>query len=452
LERRAVGWSAADQALFVDLYELTMLQAYFADDLRETAVFDLTVRNLPSRRNFLLACGIDAALEYLEALSFSPEAIAYLESLDRFSPAFLEALQSFRFTGDVDALPEGTVAFPNEPIVQVIAPLPEAQIAETLLLNQIHFSTLIASKGARLVQAAAGRPLIEFGSRRAHGIDAGLEAARALFLTGFEATSNLLAGQRFDIPLAGTMAHSYIEAHANEAEAFRHYVAQYPDTILLVDTYDTLEGVRTVIRLAAEMRDAFRVRAIRLDSGDLASLAVDARKLLDSAGLTRVELVASGGLDEYSVAKLVASGAPIDSFAVGTHVVTSADAPWLDAVYKLSAYAGSGRLKLSTGKTTLPGRKQVYRRLQDGLLVEDEIALHDETIEGTPLLVPVMREGRRLAAARTTLAQTRERVGAALGQLPEALRLLDSAPIPYPVRVSDRLRAEQSRLRDRLGR
>ncbi|MEE9277104.1 MAG: nicotinate phosphoribosyltransferase [Dehalococcoidia bacterium] len=449
--REPVGWGADDQALFVDLYELTMAQAYLAQGLCETAIFDLFIRHLPARRNFLLTCGLDAALDYLETVTFRPAAIAYLDSLGRFSPEFLEALGAFRFSGDVDAMPEGTVVFADEPLLQVIGPLYEAQITETLLLNQIHFETVVASKGARAVQAAAGRPLIDFGSRRAHGFDAGLRAARALYVAGFAGTSNLLAGQRFGIPPAGTMAHSYIEAHNDELEAFRHFVRQYPETILLVDTYDTLDGVRNVIRLASELGSDFRIQAIRLDSGDLADLAVQSRRMLDEAGLNQVNVLAGGGLDEYAVAELVRSGAPIHSFALGTHVVTSADAPSLDAVYKLSAYAGSGRMKLSTEKVTLPGRKQVFRRFKDGVAVEDRIALHDEQLDGEPLLVPVMRGGRRLPAGRVTLEETRARAQTAVGQLAEPLRGLDAAPSAYPVRVSDALRAEQSRLRERLG-
>lgn len=442
--------SESNVALFTDLYELTMLRSYFVEGLRATAVFDLFVRSLPPQRNYLVACGLDDALAYLEQLSFSEQVIDDLASLDRFPPQFLEQLRSLRFTGDVLAVPEGTPVFANEPVLEVVAPLPEAQLAETFLLNQIHLQTVIASKGARVVEAAAGRPVTDFGARRAHGTDAALKAARALYIAGVAATSNVLAGQRHGIPVAGTMAHSYVQVHEDEMAAFRAFVVANPDTVLLVDTYDTTEGVRNVIRLARELGDRFRVRGVRLDSGDLAEHACAARRMLDEAGLQQVEIFASGGLDEHSVAELVAGGAPIDGFGVGTRLDVSADAPYLDAVYKLVAYDGRGRIKLSTEKATLPGRKQVWRISEGGEPVRDVVALHDEAIDGEPLLRPVMQGGRRLAAGSVTLDEARVHARAQRERLPSRLRGLTAADPPYPVEVSEGLRAEYERLRRQL--
>ncbi len=447
-----MAWvSESNVALFTDLYEFTMLRSYFIEGLRETAVFDLFVRTMPPQRNYLVACGLDDALAYLERLSFSEQDIDDLASLDQFPPQFLEQLRSLRFTGDVLAVPEGTPVFANEPMLEVVAPLPEAQLAETFLLNQIHLQTVIASKGARVVAAAAGRPVTDFGARRAHGTDAALKAARALYIAGVDATSNVLAGQRYGIPVSGTMAHSYVQVHEEEMAAFRAFVAANPETVLLVDTYDTTEGVRNVIRLAQELGDSFRVRGVRLDSGDLAEHARAARRMLDEAGLQRVEIVASGGLDEHSVAELVAGGAPIDGFGVGTHLDVSADAPFLDAVYKLVAYDGRGRIKLSTDKATLPGRKQVWRVSEGGEPVRDVVALHDEAIDGDPLLRPVMQGGRRLAAGSVTLDEARAHARAQRDRLPARLRGLAAAEPPYPVEVSEGLHAEYERLRRQLG-
>ena len=436
--------AASQLALFTDLYELTMLQAYYAEGMTETAVFDLFVRNLPVERNFLLASGIEEVLRYLEELTISPEAIAYLDSLELFSAAFLDHLAAFRFTGSVMAVPEGTPMFAGEPLLEVIAPLPEAQLIETYLLNQVTFQTLIASKAVRSVIAAQGRSVIDFGQRRTHGWDAGVKAARASYLAGFTSTSSVLAGRQYGIPVTGTMAHSYIQAHDSEAEAFRMFARHHPDTVLLVDTYDTIEAARDVVRMAEELGDAFKVRAIRLDSGDLDALSRKARALLDAAGLQRVEIVASGGLEERAIAELVASGAPIDVFAVGTQVGISADQPALDSVYKLVEYAGRGRMKLSPGKATWPDRKQVYRRYRDGVAVGDILALASEDIEGTPLLVEVMRDGKRLGDAES-LAAVRERTRANLATLPPELLSLDLAEPRYAVEVSPGLIAERDR-------
>lgn len=439
-------------ALLTDLYEFTMLQSYFDAGMAGTAVFDLFVRRLPANRNYMVAAGLDDGLDYLERLEFTSEDAGYLRSLGLFSEAFLESLGTFRFKGDVYAVAEGSVVFANEPIVEVVAPLPQAQLVETYLLNQITFQTMAASKASRVVTAAAGRTVVDFGLRRMHGTDAGIKAARAFYIAGVDATSNVLAGMRYGLPLAGTMAHSYVAAHGDEPAAFRAFTARYPNTVLLVDTFDTVEGVRNVIRLAEELGESFGVRAIRLDSGDLAELAFSARKLLDAAGLKRVEIFASSSLDEYAIADFVRRGAPITGFGVGTRMGVSQDAPYLDTAYKLVEYEGAGRMKLSTEKATLPHRKQVFRVSEGGSAVRDVLASHDEAIEGEPLLRQVMKGGRRLDAGREGLETMRGRAGAQLDGLPPRLQLLEPARPPYEVRVSERLEAEARRLRSALGR
>lgn len=442
-----------ESALFTDLYELKMLQAYHRERMEGIAVFDLYVRKLPPERNFLLAAGIDDALRYLEELHFEDAELAYLKSLGYFTPEFLDGLSGYRFGGSVWAVPEGTPVFADEPILEVVAPIAEAQLVETYLLNQISFQTLIASKGVRSVLAAQGKPVIDFGARRAQGTDAALKGARALHIAGFHSTSNMLAGQRYGLPVTGTQAHSYIEAHDGEAGAFREFAALYPETTLLVDTYDTEAGVRRVVALAQQLGADFRVRSIRLDSGDLGALAHRAREILDAAGLAQVGIIASGGLDEYAIAALVSAGAPIDAYAVGTSVITSADAPKLDTAYKLVEYAGRGRMKLSTHKATLPGRKQVFRRFDGDMANGDLIALRDEPANGEPLLREMMRDGHRLTAASPSLAESRVHAARQLARLPPGLLSLAPADTTtYPVRVSDALRAEQVRVGTGLGK
>lgn len=438
--------------LFADLYELRMACAYLELGMHEPATFSLSVRRLPARRNFLLACGSEDLLDTLERLHFGPESLDHLQSLGEFSPRFLEWLARFRFSGEVRAVPEGMAVFAEEPILEVVAPIAEAQILETLVLNQVGLQTVLASKAARVVAAAAGRPVVDFGSRRAQGLDAAVAGARAFYIAGVAATSNLLAGAQHGIPVAGTMAHSFVQAFASEAEAFRAFAQLYPETILLVDTYDTLAGVRHVVALAKALGPAFRVRGVRLDSGDLGALARETRAILDAAGLQQLQIFASGGLDEDGIAALLAAGAPIDAFGVGTDMSVSADAPALDIAYKLTRYAGQGRTKLSAGKRILPDPKQVFRRVVDGVAVADVIALADEEagLEGQALLRPVMRQGRRLSA-RAPLAATRRDAAACLAALPPRLRALSAADPSYPVIVSAALAAREQEVRARVG-
>lgn len=437
-------------ALFVDLYELTMAQAYWRDGMVGRAVFSLYCRKLPECRNFFLACGLDDALRFLENFHFSDAAIDYLRTLPGFTHEFLNWLRGFRFTGDVWALPEGTPFFANEPILEIEAPIIEAQLAETFVMNQVHFQTVVASKAARVVHAAAGRPVVDFGMRRMHGTDAALKAARAFYVAGVVSTSDVLAGHLYGIPVAGTMAHSFIQAFDDELDAFLAFARAFPTTTLLVDTYDTLEGVRRVVALAQELGDEFRVSAVRLDSGDLAALAFASREILDAAGLHHVRIFASGGLDEYEIARIVESGAPIDAFGVGTRMGVPPDAPALDIAYKLTEYDSRGRIKLSPGKPILPGRKQVFRVEEGGRAVGDVIARRDEAIPGRALLVQVMESGRRLPAGRATLDEARARAAEELARLPDHVRGLDPADPPYPVRVSDRLLADAAEAAERV--
>lgn len=430
-------------ALFTDLYELTMLQAYLEEGLEQTATFSLFVRKLPVERNFLLACGLEPCLSYLEELEFDAAQLSYLEKLGRFSPRLLKWLEKFRFTGDVYAVAEGTPLFAHEPILEVVAPLPQAQLVETFLINQVHLGTVLASKAVRVVLAAAGRQVVDFGARRMHGLDAALKGARAFHIAGVDATSNVQAGAAYGLSVAGTMAHSYVQAHDRELDALRAFARSFPGTTLLVDTYDTLEGVRNVVRLQRELKERFQVGAVRLDSGDLLELSRGSRRILDEAGLSKVRIFASGGLDERKVSALVRSGAPIDGFGVGTAMGVSEDAPSLDLAYKLVSFAGRSRTKLSTGKELWPGRKQIFRQ-PDG----DLLALHQEQLPGRPLLQKVMSGGRRTQLGLRTLDEDRAHARMELERLPARLRSLEAstphevAPTPALVAERDRVRAE----------
>ena len=439
-----VNWVDRDNvALLTDLYELTMLQAYWREGMNDEAVFSLFARKLPEERNYLVACGLDDALRFLEELRFSRESLDYLDTLPYFSREFLEWLERFRFRGSVYAVPEGTPLFGHEPLLEVVASLPEAQIAESFVMNQVHFQTVVASKASRVVSAAEGRPVVDFGLRRMHGADAGLKSARAFHIAGVAATSNVLAGKVYGIPVAGTMAHSYIQAHESELEAFRKFSNLYPQTILLVDTYDTLEGVRNVVRLSKELGSGFRIRGIRLDSGDLGDLARRSRAVLDEAGLGEVTIFASGGLDEREVSELVKEAPSIDGFGVGTKMGVSVDAPALDMAYKVTAYAGRGRLKLAAGKKILPGRKQIFRVEEKGEAVGDVLARHDESLPGRPLIRKVMEGGKRLPSHVDSLEAIRENASREKALLPARLRALFPATPAYPVEVSEVLRRYQ---------
>ena len=429
-------------ALLTDLYQINMIQAYLDHGETKTAVFEFFVRSLPARRGFLVAAGLEQALEFLEGLRFSAAEIDWLKSTGRFRQNLLDYLAEFRFTGDVHAMPEGTVFFANEPILRVTASLPQAQFVESRLINLLHFQTLIAAKAARVVLTAPNKLLVDFGFRRAHGAEAGVMAARASYIVGFAGTATVLAGEEFGIPLYGTMAHSFIEAFDDEMAAFAAFAQSRPDNLVfLLDTYDTEAAARKVVALAPRLKaKGVTVRGIRLDSGDLVALSRSVRAILDAGGLRDVTIFASGGLDEDSIAAFVKVNAPIDGLGVGTSLTTSADAPTLDCVYKLQEYAGLPRRKRSAKKATWPGRKQVWRRYDaDGCMIGDLLGVEGEVKEGEALIQRVMQNGKRLRPA-PSLDEIRQRAKRELQRLPAPLRALDPA-MTYPVTVADELKA-----------
>ena len=432
--------NAKESALLTDLYQLTMLRGYFAERMNATAVFEFFVRKLPQERNFLIAAGLEQALDFLEGFRFADEELKWLARNPDFPHEYIDHLAELRFTGDVHAMPEGTVFFPDEPILRVTAPIAEAQIVETRLINILQFQSLIASKAARCVLAAPGKQIVDFGFRRSHGAEAGMMAARASYLAGFDGTSLVLADRLWGIPCFGTMAHSYVQAHNDEDSAFEGFARANPSRVtLLIDTYDTEAGARKVVALAPKLAaQGVRIQAVRLDSGGLADHARKVRQILDAGGLNEVKIFASGGLDEFALEKL--AEAPIDGFGVGTKMNTAADAPYLDCAYKLQEYAGIARRKRSEGKATWPGRKQVYRSFDGkGHMTGDLLTTEDDEQEGTPLIVQVMANGKRLAES-PPLDEIREYTLEQLGCLPENLRQLRKADPGYPVEVSTALR------------
>ena len=431
-----------NSALLTDLYQLTMLQVYHDRGMNQTAVFEFFVRKMPENRNFLVAAGLEQVLDYLETLRFTEQELDWLAGCGRFGRGFVDSLAALRFTGDVAAMAEGTPFFPDEPILRVAAPLPQAQLVETRIINLLQFQVMVAAKAARVRLAAPGKLLVDFGLRRAHGAEAGLHSARASYLAGFDGSSNVQAGMLWDIPLYGTMAHSYIQAHDSEMQAFEDFARSHPKaTTLLIDTYDTEGAARRLAPLARRLAgEGIAVNAVRIDSGDLAAHARNVRQILDTDGLPGVKVFASGNLDEYRVRDLVAGGAPIEGFGVGTRMNTSADAPYLDCAYKLQEYAGLPRRKRSEGKATWPGRKQVLRSVgQDGRLAGDLLTSADAGPAGEGLVREVMRGGNRLVPS-PPLQEVRRHALAELARLPDALRGLAAAPA-YPVTVAEPLRA-----------
>jgi len=422
--------------LLTDLYQLTMLQAYYENRQEETAVFEFFARRLPDKRGFLLAAGLEQVLDYLEGLRFGEEDIAWIADSGFFSEDFARRMEGFRFTGEVHAMPEGSLFFPDEPILRVTAPLPEAQFVESRIVNILHFQSVIASKAARCVLAAPGKLLVDFGMRRAHGAEAALLAARAAYLAGFDGTSNVLAGAEFGIPVFGTMAHSFVEIHDTEQQAFENFARSQPgNVVLLIDTYDTEEGARKVVELAPRLKErGTGVRGVRLDSGDLADHAFRVRRILDEGGWPGITIFCSGSVDEFLLEDMRKRGAPADGFGIGTRLDTSKDAPSLDCAYKLTEYAGVPRRKQSEGKATLPGRKQVYRRYDaEGRMLGDTLTVEDDRQAGDALVQKVMEGGRRTAAAES-LNTIRERTAGNLARLPEPLRAMQPAGA-YPVEI-----------------
>jgi nicotinate phosphoribosyltransferase len=432
----------SSSALLTDLYELTMVQAYLEQGMTGPAVFEFFVRKLPANRNFLVAAGLEQVLSYLAELHVTQEELGWLDRSGRFSSGFVHYLETLRFTGDVDAIAEGTIFFPHEPILRVAAPLPQAQLVESRVMNLLNFQTMVASKAARSVLVAGGKPLIDFGLRRAHGAEAGLLAARASYLSGFAGTATVLAGKVFGIPLYGTMAHSFVQAHEDELLAFEHFAQAQPENVvILIDTYDTEAAARKVVSLAPKLNaKGISVKGVRLDSGDLADHAKKVRRILDKGGLSQTQILASGNLDEYRLRDLIKNDVPVDSFAVGTAMTTSSDAPSLDCAYKLQEYAGRPTRKRSEGKATWPGRKHVYRYFTpDARLSHDIVTTDRDRRPGEPLLRPVMKEGSRLELA-PDLGEVRHYAAAQLEQLPESLRALEIGP-SYDVRISQELQS-----------
>ncbi len=434
--------NTANSALLTDFYQLTMLEGYHDSGMNEVAVFEFFVRKLRPGRGFLIAAGLEQALQFLEGLHLSSEELAWLTSTGHFSKDFLASLETLRFSGDVHAMPEGTIFFPNEPILRVTAPIAQAQLVETRLINLLHFQTLIASKAARMVLMAPHKLLVDFGLRRAHGAEAGLLAARASYIAGFTGTATVQAGMEFGIPLFGTMAHSFVQAHDDETLAFEHFAHAQPDNVvLLIDTYDTEAAARKVVALAPQLEsEGVRIKGVRIDSGNLADHARQVRQILDAGGLRHVTIFASGDLDEYLLHDMFASGVPIDGLGIGTRMDTSSDMPYLDCAYKLQEYAGKPRRKRSEGKQTWPGRKQVYRSYDaDGRIASDVVTLEIDVQPGEPLLMPMMCGGKRLAPA-ATLGEIRNHAATNLARLPEQLRGLQE-PCEYRVEISGALHA-----------
>jgi len=431
-------WNQFTPELVSDLYELTMAASYFREGMSGEATFSLFIRKYPPGRSYFVAAGLEHLVDLVTDFRFQEDSIRFLASTGKFSAGFLHHLRNLRFTGSIRALPEGTIFFADEPLLEVTAPIIESQIIETLAINVLQLETLLASKAARCVHAARGHGLIDFSLRRTHGVDAGLKAARAGYLTGFAGTSNVLAGKVYSIPIFGTMAHSYITSFDHELDAFRAFSRAFPDsTVLLIDTYDTLSGARKAVQVAREMAaQGRRLRGVRLDSGDLAALSLEVRRILDEAGLNEVQILASGSLDEFKIQALLEAGSAIDTFAVGTHLGVSADAPYFDIAYKLVEYRDRPVLKLSSGKRTWVGRKQIYRRCDDqGMMLEDRLCLaHEECAGGEGLLEEVVRGGERVRPAES-LETIRARFEREFRRLPEACKDLRS-PTLHPVHIS----------------
>jgi nicotinate phosphoribosyltransferase len=444
-----------NMSLFTDFYELTMCASYFDNKKFKPATFDLFIRRLPENRSYFLFAGLEQVLLYLKSVKFTKEHLAYLKK-QGFNSQFLDYLRDFRFTGDVWAVPEGNVAFPCEPLIRVTAPIIEAQLVETFLLNTVNLQTTIATKASQVVNAAKGKSIIEFGLRREHGIDAGMKVARCSYIAGCQGTSNVLAGLSYGIPVFGTMAHSFVMSYEKEIDAFRAFAKTFPNkSTLLIDTYDDIAGAEKAATVAKELEKAgYKLSGVRLDSGDLAEISKKVRQLLDDRGLQYVRIFASGDLDEFRIAELLKNCAKIDAFGVGTKMGTSADKPYVDVIYKLcETMSESGNfspmMKLSEGKVTLPGRKQVYRfKDKNSNFAKDMIALADEKIKGEPLLVKVMEKGE-IIYDFPSLDEIRATAAENLSKLPENYKKLTGAPT-YPVELSQDLEVLIRKLKKKL--
>jgi nicotinate phosphoribosyltransferase len=440
--------------IMTDLYELTMAASYFEQDMFAPATFSLMVREYPPKRSYLVCAGLDPLLDYLESFHFRPDDLDYLEQTSLFPDKFLQFLETLRFNGEVRAVPEGRIAFCDEPLVEITAPVMQAQLVETFVINSINLPTLVATKASRCHYAAGKRRLVDFSLRRTHGMDAGLMVARSSFIGGFIGTSNVQAGKIYGLPIYGTMAHSYVESFDREIESFRAFAKSFPDnTVLLIDTYDTLAGARKAVTVAREMRQAGQtLRAVRLDSGDMVQLSQQVREIFDESGFPEVKIFASGGFDEFKIQKILTAGAIIDAFGVGTKMGVSADAPYLDMAYKMVMYNGRPVMKLSSGKVSLAGPKQVFRqRDEQGFFKGDLIGLLDEEVaDSESLLETVMQDGKRLLP-REPLPKIQERFREEFNLLPETYKDLEGNP-NYPVEITPRLQALQDQVRREIGK
>ena len=431
----------ADIALLTDLYELTMAQTYFHEEHNDHATFSLFIRKYPPNRGFFVSCGLEDVLRYLEEFRFSPGAIDQLHKTGIFSDDFLDYLKGLRFTGNVRAIPEGRLFFVDEPALEVTAPMIEAQIVETFIINQINLQTLIASKAARCVHAARGHSVVDFSLRRTQGTDAGMKVARASYIAGFTATSNVLAGVTYGIPLSGTMAHSFVSSYEHEIDAFHAFARNFPErSILLIETYDAITGAQKAIEVAREMAARGQsLQGVRIDSGDLLTIGREVRRILDEAGFHDVQIVGSGGLDEFDLEELSEKNASYDAYGVGTRIGVSGDAPWTDMAYKLVRYGERPVLKLSAGKVSLPDAKQVFRFVEAGQLHHDTIATYDEHMnDAEPLLKLVMANGH-VTAPFPALPEIRERFRDEFARLDEKYKALEEPPA-YPVLTSPNLK------------
>jgi len=447
--------SESNMSLFTDFYELTMCASYFDNQKFEPATFDLFIRRLPENRGYLLFAGLEQVLLYLKSVKFTEEHLSYLKK-QGFNDDFTDYLRDFKFTGDVWAVPEGTVAFPREPLIRVTAPIIEAQLVETFLLNTVNLQTMIATKASHVVNAAKGKAVIEFGLRREHGVDAGMKVARCSYIAGCQGTSNVLAGLRYGIPVFGTMAHSFVMSYETEIDAFRAFAKTFPaNSTLLIDTYDDIAGAEKAATVAKELEEkGFKLSGVRLDSGDLAEISKKVRELLDAKGLKYVKIFASGDLDEFKIDALLKKGAKIDAFGVGTKMGTSADKPYVDVIYKLCETMNDDGgfapiMKLSEGKTTLPGRKQVYRfKDAEGNFEKDIIALAEEKVNGEPLMVKVMKKGE-VTYDFPSLSEIRATVAENVSRLPEKYKKVTGAPA-YPVELSQELKQLIRNLKEKI--
>ncbi len=435
-----------DLNLLTDLYQLTMAATYFEKQMFAPATFSLFIRKYPPDRGYFISAGLADVLGFLESFHFSPDNLDYLKKTEMFSDDFIDYLGGLRFNGDVYAIAEGEIFFKDEPVLEVTAPIIEAQLVETFIINAMNLPIVIAGKASRCVTAARGRKLIDFSLRRTQGTDAGMKVARSSYIAGFDGTSNVLAGKIYDIPISGTMAHSYVTSFKEEIDSFRAFAEVFPDNaVLLIDTFDTIQGARKAVEVAREMAQKGKgIKGVRLDSGDMTRLSKDVRKIFKDADMEDIFIFASGGYDEYKISDAVENHAEIDGFGVGTKMGVSADAPYLDIAYKLVRYENRPLLKLSSGKKTLVNEKQVFRKQENGRPAGDTIALRNEKLDGTPLLARVMRQGQRLIKPEP-LKDIRQRFQDGLSRLDDVYKRL-KAPDEYPVDLSPGLQKLQKQV------